>query len=132
MPDQPSNTLPSNQIVPLLETLSTWKNTTTIIIHEACVFEFKGVFPPGSIAQGYYNLNSQGIGFEGHLKLDALCDVYFQRGQHRGKSSYAFVFRNSEQKAIFKVFLGRDSAGELHQEQIEKFEQFALNLSITP
>ena len=63
----------------LLESIAEWGNVTTIIIHAGSVFEFKGPFPRGSNAEGYYNLKGAGTGaaagFEGHLKLADIRDV---------------------------------------------------------
>lgn len=114
--------LSSAQAQALLEDIATWGKTTTIILHGGCVFEFKGDFPGGSIAQGYYNLSSGGNGFEGHIKLEQLALLHFQQGTHRGRESYALCFQDSPDSTVFKVFLGRDDEGELIASQVEKFK----------
>lgn len=106
----------------LLEAIAQWGNTTTIILHAGCVFEFKGAFPAGSVAQGYYNLSSGGQGFEGHIKLEQLAHLHFQQGTHRGRESYAFCFQDEQDNNVFKIFLGRDAQGELIGEQVQQFK----------
>lgn len=130
-----SPTLPGTKALALLQNISTWGNTTTIIIHGGCVFEFKGHFPKGELAEGFYNLkgekNSEGhSGFEGHLKLDNVHSIQLQSKNHRGRESHAFVFCDSHGEAIFKIFLGRDSQGELLPDQLTQFKAIQSSLTI--
>lgn len=113
----------------LLAALSTWGNTT-IIINKGCVFEFKGPFPKGAIAQGYYNLEGPIPGFHGHINLDAIKHIKFQEKQHRGRQSYAFDFQDKESSSIFKVFLGRDEIGELIPDQVDAYKRIQTTLTI--
>ncbi len=115
--------LPGSEAEALLRDLTSWGPTTTIVLHGGCVFEFKGDFPAGEIAEGYYNLDGPTPGFHGHLRLDAIESIGFQQRRHRGRDSYAFTFDNAAGENLFKVFLGRDEAGEIFPRQIEKFEQ---------
>jgi len=114
----------------LLGALATWGNTTTIVIHGGCVFEFKGPFPVGSIAEGFYNLDGPVPGFHGHIRLDAIKHIGFQDKLHRGRQSYAFTFQDSDDKNIFKVFIGRDEQGELIQEQVAAFKRIRNTLTV--
>lgn len=118
----PSPALPGSEALSLLQQISTWGNTTTIVLHAGSVFEFKGSFPVGNVAEGYYNLKGE-TGFEGHLHLDSIHNIQFQSKNHRGRESHALVFANKNGDVIFKIFLGRDSNGELLQHQLEKFGQ---------
>lgn len=113
--------MPGELAQELLETLSEWGTMVTIIIHGGSVFEFKGPFPKGSVAEGFYNLNGPVPGLHGHLNLKQVKQISFQDKQHRGRESYAFVFENAEGEVIFKVFLGRDDKGELLAEQKQRF-----------
>lgn len=119
--DHTRQILPGDQAIALMQRLSGWANTTTIVLLGGCVFEFKGVFPPGKVGQGYYNLDGGGKDFEGHIKLDAISRIALQSRAHRGRQSYAFVFEDKNGEVIFKVFLGRDEHGELLPEQVEAF-----------
>ena len=122
--------LPGSEAENLLKALSSWGDTTTIILHGGCVFEFKGPFPEGESAQGFYNLKGTRPGFEGHLNLTLVDKILFQVKQHRGRDSYAFVFENTENETLFKVFVGRDSDGELINTQVEAFKRIQKTLSI--
>ncbi len=134
-PDQ----LARDQVLPLLEALPQLGNTTTVILHGGCVFEFKGPFPGGTVAEGFYNLHGaprhpeDPAGFEGHLRLEAMARVRFQDRPHRGRASYAFVFEDENGRCLFKVFLGRDADGEIIPEQFAFFDNLrrTRNLSIT-
>lgn len=114
---------PGERAEELLRELATWGNTTTIVVHGGSVFEFKGPFPAGSMAEGYYNLHGPVPGFHGHLRLDRIARVRFQEKTHRGRASYAFCFDTDQSETVFKVFLGRDEAGHLIPEQLAAYEK---------
>ena len=115
--------LSRDQVLPLLAALPGLGNTTTVILHGGCVFEFKGPFPGGSVAEGFYNLHGTRPGFEGHLRLEAMARVHFQDRPHRGRASYAFVFEDENGRGLFKVFLGRDESGDIIPEQLTFFDR---------
>jgi putative heme utilization carrier protein HutX len=115
--------LPGKLTLPLLERLPSLGDITCVILHGGCVFEFSGPFPSGTIASGYYNLNGSKPGFHGHLSLDAMTRVRFQDRPHRGRASYAFVFEDAKGRCLFKVFLGRDSKGEVYASQLQFFQE---------
>ena len=121
-PATPPLSLAGDLAKPLLEELATWGPTTTVILHGGSVFEFKGPFPTGSMGHGYYNLKGEN-GFEGHIGLAAITQVQFQDKLHRGRQSYAFDFKDKDDASVFKVFVGRDSSGELISTQVERFKQ---------
>ena len=110
----------------LLQEFACWGNMTTIIIHAGSVFEFKGAFPSGTNAEGFYNLKGHGsgasAGFEGHLNLSKVSKIALIEKQHRGRDSFAFAFLDAAEQVIFKVFLGRLDSGEIIPQQLEKFK----------
>ncbi len=112
--------IPAHSAEALLRDIAQWGNTTTIIIHGGCVFEFKGCFPRGQSVEGFYNLKGES-GFEGHLNLAKVSAIELQSKIHRGRESHAFVFVNNIQEVMFKIFLGREADGELIASQLEKF-----------
>lgn len=112
--------IPAHSAEALLRDIVQWGNTTTIIIHGGCVFEFKGCFPQGQSAEGFYNLKGES-GFEGHLNLTRVAAIELQSKIHRGRESHAFVFVNNIQEVMFKIFLGRQENGDLIASQLEKF-----------
>ncbi len=120
--------MPSEYAVKLLEEVSEWQNTTTIILHGGSVFEFKGVFPKGELAHGFYNLKGN-TGFEGHLNLGKIAGIYFQDKLHRGTESYAFVFKDSSGGCLFKIFVGRDASGQLYGSQKAAFLAYQKHYS---
>ncbi|MDX1452658.1 MAG: heme utilization cystosolic carrier protein HutX [Oleiphilaceae bacterium] len=121
--------LSGQQAEALMRALSTWGKLTTIVLHGGCVFEFKGGFPPGSVAEGYYNLKGA-QGFEGHIRLERIARVRFQDRPHRGRASYAFVFEDEAGASLFKVFLGRDEQGEVLADQLAAYERIRASLRI--
>jgi putative heme utilization carrier protein HutX len=130
MRNETAPAMPGVEAKALLRVLATWGATTTVILHGGCVFEFKGVFPPGEVGQGYYNLDGPTPGFHGHLRLDAIASIGFQEKQHRGRDSYAFTFDNADGENLFKVFLGRDEVGQVFREQIERFQTIRERLRV--
>lgn len=118
-----SDALPASEALPLLEKLPEIGNTTTVILHGGCVFEFKGPFPAGTVAEGYLNLDGPVPGFHGHLRLEAMARVRFQDRPHRGRASYAFVFEDESGRCLFKVFLGREESGEVIPAQLAFFNR---------
>lgn len=125
-------TMAGEHALALMQTVSRWQNTTTIILHGGCVFEFKGVFPGGELAEGFYNLHSSGNGFEGHINLKAIARIRFQSRAHRGRESHAFVFEDAHEAVIFKIFLGRDSSGTLIPEQVTAYHAIQAQGAMEP
>lgn len=126
------DTLPAHCVLPLLQALPTLGNTTTVILHGGCVFEFKGVFPRGTVAEDFYNLESEAPGLHGHLRLKTLRQVRFQDRPHRGRASFAFVFEDAMGHCLFKVFLGRDARGTIIPAQLVFFEQLRRERRVPP
>lgn len=122
--------LPGAEAERLLKAITTWGDMTTIVLHGGSVFEYKGPFPDGEKAEGFYNLKGTRPGFEGHLNLSLVNKINFQVKQHRGRDSYAFVFANEKNEPIFKVFIGRDSEGQLIQSQVEAFKRIQSTLTV--
>jgi heme iron utilization protein len=121
---QSNRSIHGDQAQGLLEILSHWGPMTTIVFSGGSVFEFKGEFPKGSVAEGFYNFgHSSSRGFQGHLNLNLVQSITFQNKPHRGKQSYAFVFRDKSNECIFKIFLGRDGDGVLLPKQVEGFRE---------
>jgi hypothetical protein len=125
-----SNFIPGEQAQGLLEEIAGWQQAvTTIVIHAGSVFEFKGPFPAGVNGHGYYNLKGES-GFEGHLNLTEVAKITLQDKPHRGRDSYAFVFEHSNGEVIFKIFLGRDDAGDIIAEQLQRFKAIQQTYSV--
>lgn len=118
----PIQALPGTMAEKILSNLPAWGPVTTIVLHGGSVFEFKGPFPEGFVAEGFYNLKGD-TGFEGHLNLAKVDHIAFQDKQHRGRQSLALVFNDASTSPIFKVFVGRDGEGELITAQVQAFRK---------
>ena len=113
-------TLDSADTLPLLAEIATLGKLTTIVIHNGHVFEFKGEFPGGAMAHGYYNLLAQ-EGFTGHLKVDSIRRIEMICGRHRGRDTWYWQFLHDDGSVAFKVFLGRDADGNVNADQLDWF-----------
>lgn len=122
--------LPCEYTLPLLDHLPSLGPVTCVILHGGCVFEFSGEFPRGQRSESHLNLSNNGSGFHGHLSLAAMHRVRFQDRPHMGRASYAFVFEDKQEHCLFKVFLGRDSQGEVLPDQLKFFQQLRLQGSL--
>lgn len=112
---------PAKGIEALLRELASWGPMTAIIQVAGNVFEFKGPFPMGKPGHGYYNLIQKGEGLEGHIKPDSFAAVALISRPLRGRDSHHFCFFAADGSVIFKLYLGRDKAGELLAGQVDKF-----------
>ena len=114
--------LQANKVVSVLKDLPSWGDLVTIVLHGGCVFEYKGPFPAGEIGKGFYNFKGTRPGFEGHINLKAIDHIAFQVRQHAGRVAYALNFNDKDGANVFKVFLGRDDAGEIYSDQKYRFD----------
>lgn len=115
--------IPGHEANTLLMAIADWGPVTTIVFSHGSVFEYKGSFPTGTLAEGYYNLSAGKEGLHGHLRLDAIDHIAFQTKPHRGQASYALVFTTAAGECMFKIFLGRDGDGEIFPHQLAMFNQ---------
>lgn len=118
----------SEQLWELIGELPDWGKVTVIVQSEGSVFEFKGPFPRGSIAHGYYNFMHHKNPFHGHLLVDGLAEVAFVSKPHRGAESHSMAFLSPAGNCVFKVFLGRDQERRLIPAQVERFKQLKSRL----
>ncbi|MCK7629923.1 heme utilization cystosolic carrier protein HutX [Shewanella sp. JNE10-2] len=123
--------VPLTQLDTLLQMLPEWGNLTTIVMLSGSVFEFKGDFPQGKYAHGYYNLYSKGDGLHGHLKLDTMRGIALISRPFRGSESHSINFFGSEEEVVFKVYLGRDKQRALFPEQVQQFKALAARFVLS-
>lgn len=105
----------------LLNQLPSWGKLTTIVQLAGNIFEFKGDFPQGKPAHGYFNLFSKGDGLHGHLLLSSYKAIALISRPFMGRESHSINFFDETGSIVFKVYLGREKNGELIQSQIEKY-----------
>ncbi|WP_153913005.1 heme utilization cystosolic carrier protein HutX [Shewanella sp. TC10] len=120
--------LPLTEKDDLLASLPEWGNMTTIVSASGSIFEFKGSFPKGKYAHGYYNLITKGEGLHGHLKLDDISAIALISKPFRGTESHSINFFGAQGEVVFKVYLGRDKKRVLLSDQVERFQ--ALKASV--
>ncbi|MDR8522625.1 heme utilization cystosolic carrier protein HutX [Shewanella fidelis] len=121
--------LPLEQKDALLEELPEWGNMTTIVSASGSIFEFKGSFPKGKYAHGYYNLITKGDGLHGHLKLDVISAIALISKPFRGTESHSINFFGPQGEVVFKVYLGRDKKRVLLPEQVARFTELKQSVN---
>lgn len=128
LPAEQLTLLPLTEKDTLLASLPEWGPMTTIIAISGSVFEFKGPFPKGKYAHGYYNLITKGDGLHGHLKLDDVSTIALISKPFRGSESHSINFFGQQGEVIFKVYLGRDQQRVLLSDQVGRFQALKNNV----
>ncbi|RPA51213.1 heme utilization cystosolic carrier protein HutX [Shewanella vesiculosa] len=129
LPQEQVTLLPLPEKDSLLTSLAEWGPMTTIIAVSGSVFEFKGPFPRGKYAHGYYNLITKGDGLHGHLKLDHVSAIALVSKPFRGNESHSINFFGAQGEMIFKVYLGRDKQRRLLADQVVRFNALKARVS---
>lgn len=122
--------MPINGLSLLLESLPDWGNMTTILMVSGNVFEFKGAFPKGKYAHGYFNLYTKGDGLHGHIKLESIVAIALISRPFRGSESHSINFFGTQGELIFKVYLGRDKERVLLPHQVERFKNLTRTQNV--
>ncbi|MCH9691147.1 MAG: heme utilization cystosolic carrier protein HutX [Gammaproteobacteria bacterium] len=128
LPDDMATLAMGNCVLELIESLPSWGKLTVIVQSEGSIFEFKGDFPKGTIAHGYYNFMHHESPFHGHLLIDDITDVALVSKPHRGSESHSIVFLSANGQCVFKVFLGRDQQRQLIPQQLQHFQKLKNSL----
>jgi heme iron utilization protein len=106
----------------LLADLPSWGSMTTIVAVSGSIFEYKGSFPEGKYAHGYYNIYTKGEGLHGHILMDNIGHIALISRPFRGQESYSINFFGAQGEMVFKVYLGRDKQRLLIASQVEQFQ----------
>ena len=113
----------------LWQALTQWGDVLFIVHTRDIVLECKGPLPPGSSAQGYFNIHGDSpIG--GHIKVDRCAAIYFIDRLFHGRRSCSLQFMNGEGEAMFKVFVRRDETRELIADQLAQFEAMRAKMAL--
>ncbi|WP_127959426.1 heme utilization cystosolic carrier protein HutX [Serratia microhaemolytica] len=112
----------------VLAALPAWGNVTTIIANQGSLFEVKADFPPGKMANGFYNLTGEQGQLTGHLRLDRISEIAFVCKPFRHMSSCYIAFFTARGECVFKVYLGRDKQRQLFPQQVVQFQQLQQEL----
>ncbi|HDS1196871.1 heme utilization cystosolic carrier protein HutX [Shewanella algae] len=121
LPAEQQQFLPLEWLEALLQALPEWGKLTTIVTVAGQIFEFKGDFPKGKTAHGYFNLYSKGDGLHGHLKLENFSAIALISRPFRGTESHSINFFGPDGAIVFKVYLGRDQQRKLLPPQLALF-----------
>ena len=112
--------------VPVMQDVAEWGEVTLIVHTADAIFEFTGTVPKGEIGRGYFNL-MQPKGLHGHLRHERCGAVAFIERPFMGKSSAFIAFLNVDGGVMFKVFVGRDEARALKEDQLARFRALAVS-----
>jgi putative heme utilization carrier protein HutX len=110
--------------VAAMQDVAQWGEVTLIVHTDDAIFEFTGPIPAGEIGRGYFNL-MQPKGLHGHLRHARCAAIAFVERPFMGKSSAFMAFLSLDGGIMFKVFVGRDEARALRQDQLERFRSLA-------
>ena len=113
----------------VMQDIAQWGEVTLIVHTSDGIFEFTGSLPAGEIGRGYFNL-MQPKGLHGHLRHERCAVIAFVERPFMGKSSAFVAFLNVDGGVMFKVFVGRDEARALRQDQLERFRTLAERIGI--
>ena len=107
-----------------MQDVAQWGEVTLIVHTDDAIFEFTGEIPAGEIGRGYFNL-MRPKGLHGHLRHERCDAIAFVERPFMGKSSAFIAFINIDGGIMFKVFVGRDEARALRQDQLARFHALA-------
>jgi putative heme utilization carrier protein HutX len=107
-----------------MQDIAQWGEVTLIVHTDDAIFEFTGAIPAGEVGRGYFNL-MQPKGLHGHLPHQRCAAIAFVERPFMAKSSAFVAFLNLDGSIMFKVFVGRDEARALLQDQLERFNSLA-------
>jgi putative heme utilization carrier protein HutX len=119
-----------NAFAVAMQDIAQWGEVTLIVHTDDAIFEFTGVVPAGEVGRGYFNL-MQPKGLHGHLRHERCAAIAFVERPFMGKPSAFAAFLNVDGGIMFKVFVGRDEARALRQDQLERFRALAGRIGAT-
>ena len=111
-----------SRIVEILQAVAAWDEAVTFIAHTPdAIVEVTGKLPSGKVGRGFYNFDHPETdgGVHGHIYYENCAAIYLLERPFMGKDTCSLNFINRNGGAMFKIFVGRDEAGELKQHQIE-------------
>jgi len=103
------------------ERLTQWGEVLLIVHTADIVLECTGSLPPGSEAQGYFNIHGDSP-IAGHIKASNCAAIYLVDRMFHGRRSCSVQFINGRGEAMFKIFVRRDAERNLVPAQLAAFE----------
>jgi len=122
LPEDMATELSADQFEIILQDVKKWGSVTTIVESSGCIFEIKCPFPDGSSKFGYYNLNSEGNPFQGHLKADSINAIALISKPFHGVMTHQIMFLDQTGMCAFKIYLGRNPDRSFIEGQEQRFE----------
>ena len=122
LPEENVRQTEGSRIVEILQAVAAWDESVTFIAHTPdAIVEVSGKLPNGKVGRGFYNFDHPEIdgGVHGHIYYENCASIYLLERPFMGKATCSLNFINRNGGAMFKIFVGRDEAGELKQHQIE-------------
>lgn len=115
--------LAGEKMAELLLEMASWGDVTVIMHSSDVIMEFTGPVPLGEFSHGFFNLPGP-TGLHGHLRVGNCGAIYAVERPFMGRDTASVLFINHEGGVMFKVFLGRDSRGEISASQLEALHRF--------
>ena len=122
LPEENVRQTEGSRIVEILQAVAAWDESVTFIAHTPdAIVEISGKLPNGKVGRGFYNFDHPETdgGVHGHIYYENCASIYLLERPFMGKATCSLNFINRNGGAMFKIFVGRDEAGELKQHQIE-------------
>ena len=122
LPEENVRQTEGSRIVEILQAIAAWDESVTFIAHTSdAIVEVSGKLPNGKVGRGFYNFDHPETdgGVHGHIYYENCASIYLLERPFMGKATCSLNFINRNGGAMFKIFVGRDEAGELKQHQIE-------------
>lgn len=122
LPEENVRQTEGSRIVEILQAVAAWDESVTFIAHTPdAIVEVSGKLPNGKVGRGFYNFDHPETdgGVHGHIYYENCASIYLLERPFMGKATCSLNFINLNGGAMFKIFVGRDEAGELKQHQIE-------------
>jgi len=122
LPEENVRQTEGSRIVEILQAIAAWDESVTFIAHTPdAIVEVSGKLPNGKVGRGFYNFEHPETdgGVHGHIYYENCASIYLLERPFMGKATCSLNFINRNGGAMFKIFVGRDEAGELKQHQIE-------------
>ena len=122
LPEENVRQTEGSRIVEILQAIAAWDESVTFIAHTPdAIVEVSGKLPNGKVGRGFYNFDHPETdgGVHGHIYYENCVSIYLLERPFMGKATCSLNFINRNGGAMFKIFVGRDEAGELKQHQIE-------------
>ena len=122
LPEENVRQTEGSRIVEILQAVAAWDESVTFIAHTPdAIVEVSSKLPNGKVGRGFYNFDHPETdgGVHGHIYYENCASIYLLERPFMGKATCSLNFINRNGGAMFKIFVGRDEAGELKQHQIE-------------